>query len=80
VHAAQEGDVPNPDGRPFLGSPTKLFEYRAMEKAILASDLDQLGDVIHPALRANSTPAEGPGADAAAVGMLTVPGDAADVA
>lgn len=38
--------VPNADGTPFFGSPTKLFEYMAMGKAIVASDLDQLGEVI----------------------------------
>lgn len=35
--------IPNPDGTPFFGSPTKLFEYMAMGKAIIASDLDQIG-------------------------------------
>src|SRR5205814_1757322 len=38
--------VPNPDGTPFFGSPTKLFEYMAMGKAILASNLEQIGDVL----------------------------------
>jgi glycosyltransferase involved in cell wall biosynthesis len=38
--------IPNPDGQPFFGSPTKLFEYMAMEKAIVASDLDQLSHVL----------------------------------
>jgi glycosyltransferase involved in cell wall biosynthesis len=37
---------PNPDGTPFFGSPTKLFEYMAMEKGIVASDLDQIGEVL----------------------------------
>jgi glycosyltransferase involved in cell wall biosynthesis len=35
-----------PDGRPFFGSPTKLFEYMAMGKAIAASALDQISDVL----------------------------------
>ncbi len=38
--------VPNPDGTPFFGSPTKLFEYMAMGRGIVASDLDQIGEVL----------------------------------
>ncbi|MHB1344384.1 MAG: glycosyltransferase family 4 protein [Thermoleophilia bacterium] len=38
--------VPNPDGTPFFGSPTKLFEYMAMARGIVASDLDQIGEVL----------------------------------
>jgi glycosyltransferase involved in cell wall biosynthesis len=38
--------VPNPDGTPFFGSPTKLFEYMAMGRAIVASDLDQIGEIL----------------------------------
>ena len=40
--------VPNADGTPFFGSPTKLFEYMAMGKGIVASDLDQIGEVLNP--------------------------------
>jgi glycosyltransferase involved in cell wall biosynthesis len=38
--------VPNLDGTPFFGSPTKLFEYMAMGKGIVASDLEQIGEVL----------------------------------
>lgn len=38
--------IPNPDGTPFFGSPTKLFEYMAMGKGIVASDLNQIGEVL----------------------------------
>lgn len=38
--------IPMPGGRPFFGSPTKLFEYLAMGKAIAASGLDQIADVL----------------------------------
>lgn len=38
--------VPNPDGTPFFGSPTKLFEYMAMGRAIIASDLEQIGEIL----------------------------------
>jgi len=38
--------VRNPDGTPFFGSPTKLFEYMAMGRGIVASNLDQIGEVI----------------------------------
>ena len=38
--------VPNADGTPFFGSPTKLFEYMAMGKGIVASDLDQIGEIL----------------------------------
>lgn len=38
--------VRNPDGTPFFGSPTKVFEYMAMGKGIVASNLDQMGEVL----------------------------------
>lgn len=38
--------VPNPDGTPFFGSPTKVFEYMAMGRPILASRLGQIGEVL----------------------------------
>lgn len=38
--------LPNPDGSPFFGSPTKLFEYMAMGKAILCSNMAQMGEIL----------------------------------
>jgi glycosyltransferase involved in cell wall biosynthesis len=38
--------VPLEDGSEFFGSPTKLFEYMAMGKGIIASRLGQLGEVL----------------------------------
>jgi len=37
--------------RKFFGSPTKVFEYMAMAGGIVASDLEQIGEVLSPALR-----------------------------
>ncbi len=56
--------VPNPDGTAFFGSPTKLFEYMGLGRAIVASDLDQLGQVLEDGRTA----------------LLTPPGDAAAAA
>lgn len=38
----------------FFGSPTKLFEYMAMGGGIVASDLEQIGEVLSPALHATN--------------------------
>jgi glycosyltransferase involved in cell wall biosynthesis len=38
--------IPMSDGSRFFGSPTKLFEYMAMGKAIVASRLEQLAEVL----------------------------------
>lgn len=56
--------VPLANGVSFFGSPTKLFEYMAMGKSIIASNLDQIGTV----LKHGSS------------GWLVSPGDALDLA
>ncbi|HQJ75795.1 MAG TPA: glycosyltransferase family 4 protein [Bacteroidota bacterium] len=38
--------IPNPDGTRFFNSPIKLFEYMAMEKPIIASRLEQIGEIL----------------------------------
>lgn len=38
--------VPSTDGSEFFGSPTKLFEYMAMARPVVASSLGQIADVI----------------------------------
>jgi glycosyltransferase involved in cell wall biosynthesis len=65
--------VPNDDGTPFFGSPTKLFEYMIMAKGIVASDLEQIGDVLRPALDADELPTGAPQGGYLAV--LARPGD-----
>jgi glycosyltransferase involved in cell wall biosynthesis/ubiquinone/menaquinone biosynthesis C-methylase UbiE len=60
--------------RKFFGSPTKIFEYMAMAGGIVASDLEQIGEVLSPALR----PADLARPDLVVTGqraVLCVPGD-----
>jgi glycosyltransferase involved in cell wall biosynthesis len=38
--------TPNPDGSRFFFSPIKLFEYMGLGKAVVASDMEQLGEVL----------------------------------
>lgn len=61
----------------FFGSPTKIFEYMAMGGGIIASDLEQIGQILSPALVARDL--EDPGVqvgDARAV--LCEPGNVDD--
>ncbi|HUP33393.1 MAG TPA: glycosyltransferase [Gaiellaceae bacterium] len=70
--------VPNDDGSPFFGSPTKLFEYMAMELPIVASELDQIGDVLRAGVRVIDLPRHDSLNDATA--LLTKPGDVEELA
>jgi glycosyltransferase involved in cell wall biosynthesis len=71
--------VPNADGSRFFGSPTKLFEYMAMGRAILASDLEQIGEVLQPSLRADELSQSPAAADDPSVAVLARPGSAEEL-
>jgi len=62
--------VPNPDGSPFFGSPTKLFEYMAMGRGIVASDLEQIGEVLEEGHTALLVPPGDPHALAVAIARM----------
>lgn len=72
--------VANEDGTRFFGSPTKLFEYMAMARAIVASDLEQIGEVMAGSYRATALPTEAiPSADEMSLGILARPGEPDDI-
>jgi glycosyltransferase involved in cell wall biosynthesis len=81
--------VQNGDGSRFFGSPTKLFEYMAMQKGIIASDLDQIGEVLSAGIRIWQQSTDGcralnrseylPANDAGATAVLVRPGDVGDL-
>lgn len=62
--------VTNPDGTRFFGSPTKLFEYMAMGKGIVASDLEQIGDVLEHNKNAVLVPPNDPEALSYGIALL----------
>jgi glycosyltransferase involved in cell wall biosynthesis len=65
--------VQNPDGSRFFFSPIKLFEYMGLAKAIVASDLEQIADVIeHDRTGLLCTPGS---VDEAAAAVATLLGD-----
>ena len=67
--------VPNADGSRFFGSPTKIFEYMAMGRAIIASDLDQIGQVLRNSLRAEALPTGLPRSNESSLAILFRPGN-----
>jgi len=71
--------VANHDGSKFFGSPTKLFEYMAMGKAIVASDLDQIGQVLAHSVRLNGEVPPDPAAGESRMAILCPPGDVASL-
>lgn len=71
--------VANADGSRFFGSPTKLFEYMAMGKPIIASALEQIADVLQPALHTAKVPVLAPVGGNYEVALLTPPGAVDDL-
>jgi len=71
--------VHNLGGSRFFGSPTKVFEYMIAGRAIIASHLDQLGQVLRPALHVNALPRVGPMPTSREVAVLVRPGSADDI-
>jgi glycosyltransferase involved in cell wall biosynthesis len=67
--------VPNADGSRFFGSPTKLFEYMAMGKGIVASELEQIGEVLKPALKSSHLPERRPRSEDHQLAVLLEPGN-----
>jgi len=72
--------VPNPDKSPFFGSPTKLFEYLAIGRPIIASDLFQVGEVLSgsPRISADIDASRLP--DENVCGILVEPGEPEELA
>jgi len=63
----------NSDGSRFFGSPTKMFEYMSLGKPIIASDLEQLSELLFPAVHSTSEEIKETYKDK--VGFLVRPGD-----
>ncbi len=70
--------VPNPDGSRFFGSPTKLFEYMATGKPIIASDLEQIGEVMRNSFSLDELATGAKNANGK-IGVLVKPGDEDDL-
>jgi glycosyltransferase involved in cell wall biosynthesis len=71
--------VANSDGTNFFGSPTKLFEYMAMGKGIIASDLDQIGEVLKNSIYVDQLPQKPPTSDDTRMALLVKPGNVQDL-
>lgn len=67
--------VKNSDGTRFFGSPTKLFEYLAMGKAIIASDLEQIGEVLKNSIHFGSGESDEDASLNSRVAYLVEPGN-----
>jgi glycosyltransferase involved in cell wall biosynthesis len=62
--------IDNKDGTRFFGSPTKLFEYMAMGRPIVASNLEQIGSILTHNETAWMVPPGNPAALAEGIAIL----------
>tara|TARA_R110000868_G_scaffold92056_1_gene255114 strand:- start:8355 stop:10133 length:1779 start_codon:yes stop_codon:yes gene_type:complete len=72
--------VANDDQTPFFGSPTKLFEYLAMAKPVIASDLAQIGEIMSHCPDRATLAAEKGDVFNGECGIRVTPGDSVDLA
>ena len=70
--------VANEDQSRFFGSPTKLFEYMAMARPIVASALGQIETVLSPALSVRGL-SRAPSAAGGEVAIVVRPGDVGEL-
>ena len=70
---------PNDDSSAFFGSPTKLFEYMAAGRPIIASKLDQIGEILAGSPDVASAEAL-PVLDSESCAILCRPGDVEELA
>ena len=68
----------NADGSRFFGSPTKLFEYMGMRKPIIASDLEQISEVLSPSVKYTNNYID-QNALQQSIGVLVSPGNVAEL-
>ena len=68
-----------PESGPFIGSPTKLFEYMSMEKVLIASDLDQISEIVSPAIKGADLSRDGVLCYGDACGILVSPGSVSEL-
>lgn len=66
--------IENPDGSEFFGSPTKLFEYMASSRVIIASDIGQISEVLSGAVHVGALPEKDHAAPSDQCGVLMKPG------
>lgn len=74
--------VQNPDKTPFFGSPTKLFEYMAAGKPIVASKIGQIEEIMSGSnlvADLETVSAEDDVSKDGKIGILTMPGNVGDL-